>query len=183
VGHFKSDLQKYVGANLVFAGIITEVQHKVSKAGKGWASFFIEDYLDSFEFRIFGEDYLKFKHFLVSNSFLFVRTTIQKGWTNKEGVEGDARLKFTEFKLLHDVMDDLCKKVTIKIPVEDIHEKSIQHFHTLFQEHKGKQSLKFVIYDVQEEIELEVPSRNTKIKISSELLKTLEDQHVNFKLN
>ena len=81
VAHFKGDLQKYVGANLVFAGIITEVQHRVSKAGKGWASFFIEDYLDSFEFRIFGEDYLKFKHFLVANSFLFVRTTIQKGWT------------------------------------------------------------------------------------------------------
>ena len=79
VAHFKGDLQKYVGANLVFAGIITEVQHRVSKAGKGWASFFIEDYLDSFEFRIFGEDYLKFKHFFVPNSFLFVRTTIQKG--------------------------------------------------------------------------------------------------------
>ena len=56
-------------------------------------------------------------------------------------------------------------------------------FKTLFNEHKGKQSLKFVIYDVQEEIELEVPSRNTKIKISSELLKTLEEQHINFKLN
>ena len=80
-------------------------------------------------------------------------------------------------------MNDLCKKVTIKIPVEDIHEKSIQSFDTLFKEHKGKKSLRFVIYDVQEEIELEVPSRNTKIKISSELLKKLEDQHVNFKLN
>jgi len=75
------------------------------------------------------------------------------------------------------------KKVTIKIPVEDIHEESIQSFDTLFKEHKGKKSLRFVIYDVQEEIELEVPSRNTKIKISSELLKKLEDQHVNFKLN
>jgi DNA polymerase-3 subunit alpha len=53
----------------------------------------------------------------------------------------------------------------------------------LFNNHKGKQSLKFVIYDVEEEIELEVPSRNTKVKISSELLKTLEDQHINFKLN
>jgi len=183
VAHFKGDLQKYVGANLVFAGIITEVQHRVSKAGKGWASFFIEDYLDSFEFRIFGEDYLKFKHFFVPNSFLFVRTTIQKGWVNKEGVEGDARLKFTEFKLLHDVMDDLCKKVTIKIPIEEVHEKSIQNFDTLFKAHEGKQSLRFVIYDVAEEIELDVPSRNTKIKISGELLKILEDQHVNFKLN
>ena len=183
VGHFKSDLQKYVGSNLVFAGIITEVEHKVSKAGKGWASFFIEDYLDSFEFRIFGEDYLKFKHFFVPNSFLFVRTTIQKGWVNKEGIQGDARLKFTEFKLLHDVMDDLCKKVTIKIPVEEVHEKSIQNFDTLFKAHEGKQSLRFVIYDVAEEIELDVPSRNTKIKISGELLKILEDQHINFKLN
>ena len=170
VAHFKGDLQKYVGANLVFAGIITEVQHRVSKAGKGWASFFIEDYL-------------KFKHFFVPNSFLFVRTTIQKGWVNKEGVEGDARLKFTEFKLLHDVMDDLCKKVTIKIPIEEVHEKSIQNFDTLFKAHEGKQSLRFVIYDVAEEIELDVPSRNTKIKISGELLKILEDQHVNFKLN
>ena len=183
VAHFKGDLQKYVDANLVFAGIITEVQHRVSKAGKGWASFFIEDYLDSFEFRIFGEDYLKFKHFFVPNSFLFVRTTIQKGWVNKEGIEGDARLKFTEFKLLHDVMDDLCKKVTIKIPIEEVHEKSIQNFDTLFKAHEGKQSLRFVIYDVAEEIELDVPSRNTKIKISGELLKILEDQHVNFKLN
>jgi DNA polymerase-3 subunit alpha len=73
--------------------------------------------------------------------------------------------------------------VTIKIPIEDVHEKSIENFNTLINNHKGKQSLKFVIYDVEEEIELEVPSRNTKVKISSELLKTLEDQHINFKLN
>ena len=63
------------------------------------------------------------------------------------------------------------------------YEKSIQNFDTLFKAHEGKQSLRFVIYDVAEEIELDVPSRNTKIKISGELLKILEDQHVNFKLN
>jgi DNA polymerase-3 subunit alpha len=40
-----------------------------------------------------------------------------------------------------------------------------------------------VIYDVEEEIELEVPSRNTKIRISSELLSILENQDVNYKLN
>tara|TARA_R110002073_G_scaffold313380_2_gene485263 strand:- start:31067 stop:35446 length:4380 start_codon:yes stop_codon:yes gene_type:complete len=183
VAHFKQDLNKYVGANLVFAGIITDVQHRVSKAGKGWASFFIEDYSDSFEFRVFGEDYLKFKHFLVPNSFLFIRITIQPGWTNKEGVQSDPRMKFTEFKLLHDVMDDLCKKVTIKLPIEQVNENSIQGFESLFKDNAGKQSLRFVIYDVEEEIELDVPSRNTKIKITGELLSTLEEQHVNFKLN
>lgn len=183
VGHFKEELSKYVGANLSFAGIITEVQHRVSKAGKGWGSFFIEDYSDSYEFRIFGEDYLKFKHFLVPNSFLFIRSTIQRGWINKEGVEGEPRLKFTDFKLLHDIMDDLCKKVTVNIPIQQVNEKSIAAFEKLFGGEKGKQSLRFVIYDTEEEIELDVPSRNTKIKITSELLNTLEAQHVSYKLN
>lgn len=183
VGHFKEDLSKFVGANLSFAGIITEVQHRVSKAGKGWGSFFIEDYADSYEFRIFGEDYLKFKHFLVPNSFLFIRSTIQRGWINKEGVEGEPRLKFTDFKLLHDIMDDLCKKVTVNIPIQQVNEKSIAVFEELFGGAKGKQSLHFTIWDAEEEIELNVPSRNTKIKITSELLNTLEKQHVSYKLN
>lgn len=183
VGHFKEDLSKFVGANLSFAGIITEVQHRVSKAGKGWGSFFIEDYADSYEFRIFGEDYLKFKHFLVPNSFLFIRSTIQRGWINKDGVEGEPRLKFTDFKLLHDIMDDLCKKVTVNIPIQQVNEKSIAAFEALFGGAKGKQSLHFTIWDAEEEIELNVPSRNTKIKITSELLNTLEAQHVSYKLN
>jgi DNA polymerase-3 subunit alpha len=183
VGHFKEDLAKYVGANLSFAGIITEVQHRVSKAGKGWGSFFIEDYSDSYEFRIFGEDYLKFKHFLVPNSFLFIRSTIQRGWINKDGVEGEPRLKFTDFKLLHDIMDELCKKVTVNIPIQQVNEKAIATFEEIFGVEKGKQSLRFVIYDAEEEIELDVPSRNTKIKITSELLSALEKQHISYKLN
>ncbi len=37
--HFKADLTKFVNMNLAFAGIVTDVQHRVSKAGKGWALF------------------------------------------------------------------------------------------------------------------------------------------------
>jgi DNA polymerase-3 subunit alpha len=183
VADFKSDLNKYVGSNLSFAGIVTEVQHRVSKSGKGWAIFVVEDYSDSFEFKIFGEEYLKFKHFLVPNSFLFMRTTIQQGWINKDGVRGDARLKFTDFKLLHDIMDEMCKKITVKIPIQQVNDNSIQAFERLFKNNKGKQSLNFTIWDAEEQIELSVPSRNTKIKITPELLQTLEREHVNFKLN
>ncbi|QMU65330.1 MAG: DNA polymerase III subunit alpha [Flavobacteriaceae bacterium] len=183
VSHFKENLSKHIGANLSFAGIITEVQHRISKSGKGWSSFFVEDYSDSFEFKIFGEDYLKFKHFLVPNSFLFIRVTIQKGWINKDGVEGDPRLKFVDFKLLQDILDELCKKVTVNIPVQQVNEKSIAAFTKLFTAKKGKQSLYFNIWDEEEEIELNVPSRNTKIKVTSKLLNTLEKHYIHYKLN
>ena len=183
VANFRGDLSKNVGANLSFGGIVSEVQHRISKSGKGWAIFMVEDYSDSYEFKIFGEEYLKFKHFLVPNSFLYIRTTISEGWINKEGIQGDPRLKFTEFKLLHDVMDDMCKKITIKIPVQQINQTSISAFENLFKPNIGKQSLRFVIYDAEEEVELDVSSGNTKIKITSELLQTLENHYVNFKLN
>ena len=181
--YFKGDLAKYVGMNLAFAGIVTDVQHRVSKAGKGWAMFTIEDYGDSNEFRIFGEDYLKFKHFLVPNSFLFVRSTIQPGWTNKEGVTGEPRLKFTEFKLLHDIMDELCKKVTIQLPLEEVNAETILNLETILKNNPGKKSLHFTVWDAKEKIEVSLPSRNTKIDITNEFLSILDHQQINYKLN
>jgi len=184
LSHFKGDLTKYVGMNLSFAGIITDVQHRVSKAGKGWATFFIEDYYNNNEFRIFGEEYLKFRHFLVPNSFLFVKTVIKAGWANKNtGIVGEPRLQFTEFKLLHDTMDEMCKKITIQINDEEVTENRINNLQQLLATNPGKQSLYFTIWDKKEKIELNLPSRTPKIKITNELLTKLEKEQVTFKLN
>ena len=54
IGCFKDDqIQNYVNRELIVAGVISDVQHRVSKNGLGWASFTVEDYNHSFEFRIF----------------------------------------------------------------------------------------------------------------------------------
>ena len=55
---FKSP-KEFVGKELTVAGVITDLEHRVSRQGKGWASFTRDDYVDSYECRIFGEDYLK----------------------------------------------------------------------------------------------------------------------------
>ncbi len=183
LAHFKADLRKYIGSTLAYAGIITEVQHRISKSGSGWASFIMEDYNDNYEFRIFGEEYLKHKHFLVPNSFLFVKTTIVKGWTNKEGVEGDPRLRFVDFKLLQDVMEDLCKKLTIQLPLHEVQPEKIKTLERLFSENAGKHGVHFTIWDAKEKMEINLPSRNTKVKISNELLSVIEQQALTYKLN
>ncbi|WP_165732067.1 DNA polymerase III subunit alpha [Polaribacter sp. 20A6] len=182
--YFKADLAKFVNMNLAFAGIVTDVQHRVSKAGKGWAMFTVEDYGDSNEFRIFGEDYLRMQHFLVPNQFLFIRTTVQPGWTNKEtGIVGEPRLKFLEMKLLHDIMDELCKKVTIQLPLSEIKEDSILNLESILKKTPGKQNLNFTIWDEKEKLEISLPSRNTKVHITNELLASLDTQQIAYKLN
>ncbi len=179
-----SDLEPYVNRELTFGGVVTDVQHRVSKMGKGWALFTIEDYDGSFEFRIFGEEYLKFRHFLVKNSFVHVKTFVREGWVNKNtGIKGEPRLQFNNFQLLHDIMDAYARKLSIKLDISDIENQRIQALKDLFNMHKGEKALSFIIYDNEERIKLNMPSRKQKVNISLELLEELSNLNVFYKLN
>jgi DNA polymerase III subunit alpha len=178
------DLNAFVNKEISFGGVVTDVQHRVSKQGKGWASFIIEDYTDSFEFRIFGEEYLKFRHFLMKNNFVFVKMLIREGWMNKEtGKMSEARMQFNSFQLLHDVMENYAKKLSIQLNIEDLEEDKITSLKDLIHMHPGNHILNFLVYDNNEQIKLSMPSRKQKIKISRELLNELSGQDVHFKLN
>jgi DNA polymerase-3 subunit alpha len=49
--------------------------------------------------------------------------------------------------------------------------------------HKGKDALSFLVYDVEEKLQLHMPSRIAKVKISQELLTELENNELLYKLN
>ena len=181
-------LEQYVNRELTFGGVISDVQHRISKNGKGWAAFTVEDFNDSFEFRMFGEEYLKFRHFLIPNSFIHAKVFVKDGWTNKEtGKKGDPRTQFNSVQLLQDVMDAYAKKLTINIDINEIAEARIQEIKDILDSHKGDGKLHFQVFDPQsekgEQLYVKMPSRKQKVKISQELLDTLEENKVHYKLN
>ena len=179
-----NDLDKMVNQNIKFGGVVTQVQHRVSKQGKGWAMFTIEDYTDSFDFRIFGEEYLKNRHFLVPNSFVHVQAFVKEGWVNREtGKKGDPRIQFSNFQLLHDVMETYAKKLSIQLNIADLKENTITEMHNMFRNHAGNNTLNFLVYDNEEKIKLHMPSRKQKVKITQELLNSLSDRDIKYKLN
>ncbi|WP_417853876.1 DNA polymerase III subunit alpha [Xanthomarina gelatinilytica] len=178
------DLEPFVNRELTFGGVVTDVQHRVSKQGKGWALFTVEDYTDSHEFRIFGEEYLKFRHFLLKNSFVYVKMFVREGWINRDtGNKSEPRIQFNNFQLLHDVMDAYAKKLSVQLQISDLQEARVNKLKELFNMHKGDHLLNFIIYDTEEQIKLNMPSRKQKIKISQELLDELESDGVFYKLN
>ncbi|MEK6152320.1 DNA polymerase III subunit alpha [Flavobacteriaceae bacterium 3-367] len=179
-----ANLEEHVNRELAFAGVITDVQHRVSKNGKGWALFTMEDYTDSFEFRIFGEEYLKYRHFLMINSFAFVKVFVREGWVNRDtGKKGEPRLQYNNFMLLQEVMEAFAKKLTIKLDIDHIAEENIRELKDTLVMHKGNHALNFVVYEMEEEIKVNLSSRKQKVQISSELLTALEEKAVHYKLN
>ena len=174
----EDNLKKMIGREFSFGGIVTEVKHMVGKSGKGWGIFSISDYLGTKEFRIFGEDYLKYRHFLIQNSFLYIKLMVTKGWK-----EDTVNIKFNNFMLLHDVLEAFSKKITLTLDIQEINKEKLEQLKNILNSYKGKKSLHLLIYDIDEKIKLNLPSRKFKINISNELLKTLEDQQLNYNLN
>lgn len=183
VAYFEN-MTPLINKEITFGGVVTDVQHRVSKQGKGWASFTIEDYTNSQEFRIFGEEYLKFRHFLMINNFVYIRAFVREGWTNREtGNKGEPRLQFNNFQLLHDVMDAYAKKLSIQLNIKGLTEQKILELQDLLKMHNGKHNLNFVVYDDDEELKVELKSRKQKVQISQELLNELQNQDIFYKLN
>lgn len=221
-------LESLVGKTVSFGGIVTNIQHRTAKNGKGWATFLLEGYDESYEFRIFDEEYLKFRHFLVQNQFVYFKVLVKDGWVNREtGKKSDPRMQFMEAKMLADVLPTYAKKLIIMLNIKELHQDFVYQLSQIMIQHQGDHSVTFEVLEIEKvkkEVEIQpvinedideittdeidgeitseiamnvtetieenkvitaisMPSRKTKVKISSELLNELEKLQVNFKLN
>ena len=144
------NLEANVNKNLSFGGIITQVQHRVTKNGKGWATFVLEGYDESFEFRIFNEEYLKFKHFLIQNNFTYLKLLVKEGWPDKEtGKKTDPRIQFTSLQYLQDVLPSFAKKLVLHLNIADLSTQLVTDLSQLFQTHKGEQTVSFEVMELE----------------------------------
>jgi len=77
----------------------------------------------------------------------------------------------------------MAKKITINLDIKTLNEDNIQKIDKVIKKHKGSHHLNFTVYDVDEKLKLDMPSRTVKINISNELIEELTDNEFNFKLN
>lgn len=144
------NMEAYVGKNLTFGGIITNVQHRVAKNGKGWGTFMLEGYDESYEFKIFGEEYLKFRHFFIQNNFTFMKVMIKEGWVNQDtGKKTDPRMQFVLVQYLQDVLSTFAKKLILLLNIKDIETEFIHKLNRLFQDHRGDNTVSFEIMELE----------------------------------
>ena len=149
LSHLKS-LDLLIGKNLTFAGIVTNVQYRTGKNGKDWAMFTLEGYDESHDFRIFNEEYLKFRHFLVNNQFVYFRITVKDGWVNREtGKKSDPQINFQDAKLLADVLPTFAKKLSVLLNIEDLQHNLIQNLNEIFKANEGTNLVTFEVMEIE----------------------------------
>jgi DNA polymerase-3 subunit alpha len=181
----QEEFKKISNRDLIIGGLVSAASHRTTKTGKPFGSFMFEDYGETFEIVLFGEDYIKLKQYLDTGLFLQVRGIVTERFKQKDNWE----FKVNSIVLLSELRDKMSKCLTIQLPLSDLSESfmlkmdEIVRVNTEQNESRNCQ-LKFMILDYEEETALEMPSKSLRINPSNEFIEGITNiLGVRYKLN
>ena len=149
------DLKAQNTRDLNFGGMLSEVAHRTTKNGKPFGTFFMEDYDHSERFFLFGDDYVKFKDYLVNDWFLFVGGKVQQKKYAK--TEDELEFKIHSVELLADVREKKAKRIQLKIDLSLLNDHIVDGLTELVQQHPGPCGITLEIKDL--DVGISMPSK------------------------
>ncbi|MCC6384825.1 MAG: DNA polymerase III subunit alpha [Bacteroidia bacterium] len=154
-----------------FAGIVTKAVHRISKSGKRFGLFTIEDTSGSIEIPVWNEKkYIEFEKYLKQDMFLFVKASIQEHYRVKNKFE----FIVSEMRLLSEVGDDLAKSITILADSSFIDDQAVNQLQHLIEAYEGRIPLKMAFKDPVLQYKAEGIARRIRVKFDKGLLSALE---------
>jgi DNA polymerase-3 subunit alpha len=167
-----TDLEGLKGRNeLRMAGSVSSFAHRTTKNGKPFGTLTLEDYHGSFNFFLFGEDYVKFKQYFMTGWFLFLSgAVVQKKW----GGENELEFKINSITLLSEIRGKLIKGLKVNINLNDLTYDVMEKLEAITAKYKGDAKLYIEVVDQQENISLELFSKKFTIDPTADLIKELK---------
>jgi len=160
---------------LYAAGIVTNVEHKISKNGKPYGNITIEDFTESYDFIFFSEEYVKFKNFFEEGWFLFLKGKMKNKWNNPDELE----FKIDDLGLLSKVRDNLIKELHLKINLDDINDELINELNAKFKNARnGNCHLKITVVSNNNgrNISLDMISRDKRFFLEDNILDSINSK-------
>jgi DNA polymerase-3 subunit alpha len=162
ISDFKDNLKKYAGRPLVFGGMVASVTHRFTKDDKPWGTFILEDFDDTYELRLFSEEYLKYKYFLTEGFFLLIYARVEQRFRNEE----EFQLRITDIRLLPEILDRQTQNIMLRIAIDDLEPPLVDQIFNLYKKNAGNCHVQFEIFDEQDRISLEMKSATMRVKPS-----------------
>ncbi len=170
-----ADAPKHQGTGrpLSLGGMVATAQHRTTKRGTRFGIVTLEDFTGELEFALFGEDYLKFKHFIdLEGTPLFLQGSYQPRFRNAEELE----FKVSHMMLLENVRDEKAKRFTVQVPLEGLSAELVEGLERVCAEHPGKFPLGVRVLDHADRYSVDLLSRRFRVDGSNRFAQRLEQE-------
>jgi len=173
------NLDQLKGQEVAVAGMVVGVQNLMTKTGKPWGKFRLEDYNGAHEFALFGKDYENFRKYMFPDYFLFIRGKVQPRPYNDKELE----FKIASIVQLSEMRDTMIKEMHIRLAVEEITHDLIERLTERVKEASGSTLLRLNVYDREAQVGLSLFSKSYKVSLSSRLVSFLDDSGIEYTIN
>lgn len=163
-------VENYKGQEISVGGIVTKAMERYGKNGNPFGIFAIEDYADSLEMIMFGEEYLKNRHLLAIGNFLYITGRVEE----RRGQPGVWQLMPKRIQLLQEIRDKMAKSLILKLPANSVDADFMENIEQILQDHPGQCNLEFQLFDQEEKIAVSLRSKKYRINPANNLIEKIE---------
>jgi len=168
---FKAAINLYPNPSRSFriAGLVTEAQHRLSKRGNKFGVIHLEDYTEKMELMFFGEDYVKYTHYLEPGMVISISGSFKQRYNTSP-----YEFRINNICLLESVMKSNTKRVNIEINPRDISEELISFIDENVQKFPGNCGLGFNICDDVSNLQFSMYTTDHAFEMNDEMANYLQ---------
>jgi len=152
------------GRQFRLAGLVVDAQHRISKNGRLFGSFYIEDYSGKSEFMLWGDDYARFKHFLEKGKNLYLTGSFRQRFNKAE-----FEFKVEKMTLLENIKQTLTKQLVLELDARQVNDELLTFVHENVKKHPGRAGLKFNITEPRLNARVSLFTRETGFEMNDEM--------------
>jgi DNA polymerase-3 subunit alpha len=138
------------GKMIRLAGLVTDVQHRVTKTGKNFGSFTIEDFSGKTEFTLWSEDYVKFQNYLEKGQNILFNGFFRNRYNQPNVYE----FKINNMSLLETAKQLLTRNIEISLHPGAITQELVKFMELNLKSFPGKSTLKFNVIEPKESLKI-----------------------------
>jgi DNA polymerase-3 subunit alpha len=162
-------MQSNPGKSLRVAGLIIDVQHRVTKTGKNFGSFSIEDFTGKTEFILWSEDYIKYQNYLERGQNVLINGFFRPRYNRPNEFD----FKVTGMSLLESVKQSLTRSVEISVHPASVTKDFVSFVDKNVKNFPGKSSLRFNIYEPRENLKVSLYTFEKGFQMNEEMAEFL----------
>jgi DNA polymerase-3 subunit alpha len=150
------------------AGLVVDAQHRITKTGRQFGSFIIEDYTGKSEFFLWSEDYARYSNYLEKGKNLYFTGVFRQRFNKSE-----FEFKVDKIILLESIKQSLTKQVVIDIEARHINEDLVRFMEKNVKNYPGRTGLKFNITEPKNNSKISIYTLESGIEMNDEMAEWL----------
>lgn len=161
--------------SFVVMGIITSVNERLSQKGEPFGRFTLLDYSGSFEFAMFGKEYMEYKNMLTKDYILVIKGKFEYNERNDR-----TYCRFQQLSLASEIKSEsLVKSIQVDLTMKDLEAGSGLILQNMLEQFPGPCKLLVYMVDNAEKMDVKMVAR-TGLDFGPEVKQMLEDLEVKY---